>query len=413
MKSIEELLEERIVFLDGAMGTMIQRAGLADGDYAGERFADHPTDLKGNNDLLVLTKPDVILDIHRQYLKAGADIIETNTFNANSISQADYSTESLAYEMNVAAAKIAKQAASESSTADAPRFAAGALGPLNRTLSLSPDVNDPGFRAITFDQAREAYAEQTRGLLEGGVDLLLVETIFDTLNAKSALVAIEEVFAEKGVRVPVIISVTITDRSGRTLSGQTVEAFWYSIEHAQPLAVGINCALGATEMRPFLQELSDVSSRPVSCYPNAGLPNAMGEYDQDPSTMAGLVGEFAEAGLVNLLGGCCGTTPDHIAAIAKAAREHSTRKPRPFSTKSRYSGLEPLVLTETSGFQMIGERTNVTGSRKFMRLIKEQKLDEAVSVALQQVRSGANVIDVNMDEGMLDSRGDDGEVPRT
>ncbi len=403
MKTIEELLDERIVFLDGAMGTMIQRAGLKDGDYAGERFKAHPHDLKGNNDLLVLTRPDVILDIHRQYLKAGSDIIETNTFNANAISQADYSTESLAYEMNVAAAKLAKQAAAEASTNDSPRFAAGALGPLNRTLSLSPDVNDPGFRAITFAQARDAYAEQTRGLLEGGVDLLLVETIFDTLNAKSALVAIEEVFAERNERVPVIISVTITDRSGRTLSGQTVEAFWYSIEHVNPLAVGINCALGAEEMRPFLQELSDVSSRPVSCYPNAGLPNAMGEYDQDPSTMAGLVGEFAESGLVNLLGGCCGTTPDHIGAIAKSALAHQPRKSIPVSTQSRYSGLEPLVLTEQSGFQMIGERTNVTGSRKFMRLIKEKKLDEAVSVALQQVRSGANIIDVNMDEGLLDS----------
>ena len=402
-RSIEELLEERIVFLDGAMGTMIQRANLADADYAGERFAEHPHDLKGNNDLLVLTKPEVILDIHRQYLKAGADIIETNTFNANAISQTDYSLESLAYELNVAAAKIAKQAAAEASTADAPRFVAGALGPLNRTLSLSPDVNDPGFRAITFTQARDAYAEQTRGLLEGGVDLLLVETIFDTLNAKSALVAIEEVFAERGQRVPVIISVTITDRSGRTLSGQTVEAFWYSIEHVKPLAVGINCALGAEEMRPFLQELSDVSSRPVSCYPNAGLPNAMGEYDQDAATMARLVGEFAESGLVNLLGGCCGTTPDHIGAIASAAKAHTPRKPKPRSSNTRYAGLEPLVLTESSGFQMIGERTNVTGSRKFMRLIKEKQLDDAVSVALQQVRSGANIIDVNMDEGMLDS----------
>ncbi|MEM9067755.1 MAG: methionine synthase [Myxococcota bacterium] len=400
---LQALLQQRILILDGAMGTMIQRAKLSEADYRGERFADHPSDLKGNNDLLVLTKPDLILDIHRQYLDAGADIIETNTFNANAISMLDYDQVELAYEMNVAAAKLAKQAAVAASTTERPRFAAGGLGPTNKTLSLSPDVNDPGFRAVTFDEVRAAYAEQTRGLLDGGVDLLLVETIFDTLNAKAALVAIEDVFAERGERVPLMISVTITDRSGRTLSGQTVEAFWYSIEHSQPLTVGINCALGAAEMRPFLQELSDVASTFVHCYPNAGLPNAMGEYDQDAPTMAGLIKDFAEGGLVNVLGGCCGTTPEHIHAIAEGAGTQPPREPKATSKRSRYSGLEPLVLTDASGFQMIGERTNVTGSRKFMRLVKEKKLAEAVDVALQQVRSGANIIDVNMDEGLLDS----------
>ena len=402
-EQLRGLLERRILILDGAMGTMIQRAGLKEADFRGERFADHPSDLKGNNDLLVLTRPDVIAGIHRQYLEAGADIIETNTFNANAISMQDYDQVELAYEMNVAAARLAKEAAEAYATPERPRFVAGGLGPTNKTLSLSPDVNDPGFRAVSFDEVREAYAEQVAGLLDGGVDLLLVETIFDTLNAKAALVAIEEVFAAKKRRVPVMISVTITDRSGRTLSGQTVEAFWYAIEHAQPLTVGINCALGADEMRPFLRELSDVASTFVHCYPNAGLPNAMGEYDQDAPTMAGLIEDFARDGLVNMLGGCCGTTPEHIRAIARAAEGKTVREPRPRSRHSRFSGLEPLVITESSGFQMVGERTNVTGSRRFMRLVKENKLDEAIDVALQQVRGGANIIDVNMDEGMMDS----------
>ncbi len=402
-EQLRALLERRILILDGAMGTMIQRAGLQESDFRAERFADHPSDLKGNNDLLVLTRPDVIAGIHREYLEAGADIIETNTFNANAISMQDYDQVELAYEMNVAAARLAKDAAAEFSTPERPRFVAGGLGPTNKTLSLSPDVNDPGFRAVSFDEVREAYAEQAAGLLDGGVDLLLVETIFDTLNAKAAIVAIEEVFAAKKKRVPVMISVTITDRSGRTLSGQTVEAFWYAIEHAQPLTVGINCALGAEEMRPFLRELSDVASTFVHCYPNAGLPNAMGEYDQDAPTMASLIEDFARDGLVNVLGGCCGTTPAHIRAIAEAAEGKTVREPRSRSRYSRFSGLEPLVLTEDSGFQMIGERTNVTGSRRFMRLVKESKLDKAIDVALQQVRGGANIIDVNMDEGMMDS----------
>ena len=399
---ITSLFEERILVLDGAMGTMVQRAKPTEADYRGARFADHPSDLKGNNDLLVLTKPELVRDIHLQYLDAGADFIETNTFNANAISQEDYGLQALAYELNVEAAKLAKQAAVDRSTKDRPRFALGALGPLNRTLSLSPDVNDPGYRAVTFAQVRAAYAEQIRGLLEGGVDALLVETIFDTLNCKAALVAVEDVFTELGRRVPVLISVTITDRSGRTLSGQTVEAFWYSIEHAQPLTVGINCALGATEMRPFLEQLAKVASCRVSAYPNAGLPNAFGEYDQDPVTMAGFIKDFAESGFVNLVGGCCGTTPDHIGAIAEQMAGLKPPPTKARSPHSRFSGLEPLVLTEDSGFQMIGERTNVTGSRRFMRLVKEGKLDKAVDVALQQVRGGANIIDVNMDEGMLD-----------
>ncbi|MEZ4252998.1 MAG: homocysteine S-methyltransferase family protein, partial [Polyangiales bacterium] len=342
---IEALLRERILVLDGAMGTMVQRFKLEEADYRGERFADHPHDLKGNNDLLVLTKPEVIRSIHEQYLRAGADLVETDTFNATSISQADYHLEHLAYELNVAAAKVAREACEAVATPDRPRFVAGAIGPLNKTLSLSPKVEDPGYRALTFDEAKDAYAEQVRGLLDGGVDCLLVETIFDTLNAKAAIVAIEEVYEARGVRLPILISVTITDRSGRTLSGQTVEAFWYSIEHAKPLTVGINCALGAAEMRPFLQELSEVASTYVSAYPNAGLPNAFGEYDQDAATMASLVKEFAEAGLVNLVGGCCGTTPDHVKAVAEAVAGVAPRKVKPRSPFSRYSGLEPLVIT--------------------------------------------------------------------
>ncbi len=401
--TLEALFAERILLLDGAMGTMVQRAKPTEADYRGTRFADHPSDLKGNNDLLVITKPDLIEQIHLEYLDAGSDLIETNTFNANAISQADYALESIAYEMNVEAAKVARRAADQRSTKERPRFVLGAVGPTNRTLSLSPDVNDPGFRAVTFAEVRAAYAEQVRGLIDGGSDALLVETIFDTLNSKAALVAIEDVFEERGERLPVLISVTITDRSGRTLSGQTVEAFWYSVEHAKPLTVGINCALGASEMRPFLKELTDVASCRVSAYPNAGLPNAFGEYDQDPETMASLVREFAESGFVNLVGGCCGTTPAHIAALAKGMEGMSPRPTKKRSTHSRFSGLEPLVLTKDSGFQMVGERTNVTGSRKFKRLIKEDRLPDAVHVALDQVRGGANIIDINMDEGMLDS----------
>jgi 5-methyltetrahydrofolate--homocysteine methyltransferase len=399
---LQALLDQRIVFFDGAMGTMIQRASLGEEDFRGERFADHPGSLQGNNDLLVLTRPDVIRGIHEAYLDAGADIIETNTFNANAFSQADYELQSVVYELNVAAARLAKEATA--SRSDRPVFVAGAIGPLNKTLSLSPDVNDPGYRALTFDQAREAYAEQVRGLIDGGSDLLLVETIFDTLNAKAALCAIEDVFAENNERLPIVLSVTIVDKSGRTLSGQTVEAFYTSIEHSRPLAVGINCSLGAAEMRPFLKELAGIADCYVHCYPNAGLPNAFGGYDQTPEEMAELLRGFAADGMVNLIGGCCGTTPDHIRAVADAVADVAPR-PRREETSHlpRFSGLEPLIIRPETNFIMVGERTNVTGSAKFRRLITEGDYPEAVSVALQQVRNGANIIDVNMDEGMLDS----------
>jgi 5-methyltetrahydrofolate--homocysteine methyltransferase len=401
-QQLKELIEQRIVFFDGAMGTMIQRAGLEEADFRGDRFRDHPGSLQGNNDLLVLTRPDVIRGIHEAYLDAGADIIETNTFNANAFSQADYDLQEVVYDLNVAAARLAKEATA--SRAHRPCFVAGAIGPLNKTLSLSPDVSDPGFRALTFDEAREAYAEQVRGLIDGGSDLLLVETIFDTLNAKASLCAIDDVFAEKGVRLPIVISVTIVDKSGRTLSGQTVEAFYVSIEHARPLAVGINCSLGAQEMRPFLKELAGIADCYVHCYPNAGLPNAFGGYDQTPEEMAGLLREFALDGMINIIGGCCGTTPDHIQAIAEAVGDVAPRpKPERQAHYPRFSGLEPLVIRPETNFIMVGERTNVTGSAKFRKLITEGDYPEAVSVAFQQVRNGANIIDVNMDEGMLDS----------
>ncbi len=404
--ALEDLLARRILVLDGAMGTMIQRHQLGEADFRGERFAGHDHDLQGDNDILVLTRPDVIRGIHDAYLEAGSDIVETNTFNANRISQADYRLESAVYDLNVAAARIAREACAAwtAKTPDRPRFTAGALGPTNRTLSISPDVNDATFRAVTFDQVRDAYAEQVRGLIDGGVDLLLVETIFDTLNAKAALVAIAEVFEEKRVRLPLMISVTITDRSGRTLSGQTVEAFYTSVAHAKPLSVGLNCALGAREMRPFLEELAQVARSYVSCYPNAGLPNAFGGYDEQPETTAQLVREFADAGFVNVVGGCCGTTPDHIRAIAEAVRT-ATPRPRPTGSEPfmHLSGLEPLTIRPDSNFIMIGERTNVTGSAKFAKLIKDNDYQTALDVALDQVRNGANVIDVNMDEGMLDS----------
>ena len=401
-QQLKELIEQRILFFDGAMGTMIQQAGLAEEDFRGDRFRDHPSSLQGNNDLLVLTRPDVIRGIHEQYLDAGADIIGTNTFNANAFSQADYDLEHVVYDLNVAAARVAREATK--SHADRPCFVAGAIGPLNKTLSLGPDVDDPGFRALTFDEARDAYAEQVRGLIDGGVDLLLVETIFDTLNAKAALCAIDDVSAEKGVRLPIVISVTIVDKSGRTLSGQTVEAFYISIEHAQPLAVGINCSLGAQEMRPFLKELAGIADCYLHCYPNAGLPNAFGGYDQTPQEMAKLLSGFAADGMINVIGGCCGTTPDHIRAIVDAVRDLPPRpKPERDVHYPRFSGLEPLVVRPETNFLMVGERTNVTGSAKFRNLITGGDYPEAVSVALQQVRSGANIIDINMDEGMLDS----------
>ena len=401
---LRALLAERILVLDGGMGTMVQRHGLVEADYRGVRFRDHGHDLKGDNDVLVLTRPDVVRGIHEAYLDAGADVIETNTFNATAIAQADYALEPVVYELNVAAARLAREAAGACTarTPERPRFVAGAVGPTNRTLSISPDVNDPAFRAVTFEQVRVAYAEQVRGLLDGGVDLLLVETIFDTLNAKAALVAIEEVFEARGARVPVMISVTITDRSGRTLSGQTVDAFHTSIAHAKPLTVGINCALGAREMRPYLAELAALSPFFVTCYPNAGLPNAFGAYDETPEQTAALLREFAEAGLLNVVGGCCGTTPDHIRAIAAAVRGLPPRRPPAPDGLARFSGLETLTIRPETTFLLIGERTNVTGSAKFANLVKANDWQGALAVALEQVRGGANLLDVNMDEGMLD-----------
>jgi 5-methyltetrahydrofolate--homocysteine methyltransferase len=405
--TLRKLISERILILDGAMGTMIQRRKLSEADYRGTRFQGHSHDLKGDNDLLVLTRPDVIREIHDEYLAAGADIIETNTFNGTSIAQSDYHLESVVYELNVAAAQLAKQATSAWTARDPsrPRFVAGAIGPTNRTLSMSPRVNDPAYRAVTFDQMRTSYAEQVRGLIDGGSDLLLAETVFDTLNLKACLVAIEEVFAEKGVRLPVMLSVTIIDQSGRTMSGQTIDAFWTSVAHAKPFSVGINCGLGATQMRPFLADLAKSSDAIISCYPNAGLPNAFGEYDEQPEVTGGLLREFATSGLANILGGCCGTTPDHIRAIARAAADLTpARHPAPAAEPlAHFSGLETLTIRPDSNFLMIGERTNVTGSARFAELIKKGDFQAALEVALDQVRGGANILDVNMDEGMLDS----------
>ncbi len=408
--TLHRLLSERILVLDGAMGTMVQRRQLSEADFRGERFKHHPRDLKGNNDVLVLTRPDVIADIHAEYLAAGADIIETNTFSGTSISQGDYGLEALAYERNLEAAKLAKRVAGEwtAKTPDQPRFVAGSIGPTTKTLSISPDVNNPAFRAVTFDDMRDAFKDQARGLIDGGSDLLLVETQIDTLNAKAALVAIDEVFEEQGVRLPLMISATLTDRSGRTLSGQTLDAFYLSVEHARPFSVGLNCALGAREMRPYLADLARAVDGYVSCYPNAGLPNAFGQYDETPDETASLVGEFAQSGFVNIIGGCCGTTPDHIRQIARAVtglppRAAGSRLPAPGSRLTQLSGLEPLTIRPDSNFQMIGERTNVTGSKKFERLVKARNWAEAATVAIDQVRGGANIIDVNMDEGMLDS----------
>jgi 5-methyltetrahydrofolate--homocysteine methyltransferase len=406
MKDIRSELKKRVLVIDGAMGTMIQRHKLEETDYRGTRFAQWPHDLKGNNDLLVLTQPQIILDIHRAYLDAGADIIETNTFNAQRISLADYQMEALAYEMNFEAAKLAKQAADEyTAQTGRARFVAGAMGPTNRTASLSPDVNDPGFRAVNFDELVAAYSEQINGLLDGGSDLLLVETIFDTLNAKAALFAIDSIAEQRGIRIPVMVSGTITDASGRTLSGQTTEAFLNSVAHIDLLSVGLNCALGAAQMRPYIEELAQKSPFYVSCYPNAGLPNQFGEYDETPEQMGVQVNDFLQNGFLNIVGGCCGTTPDHIRKIAEYAAQTKPR-PMPMLPKHmRLSGLEPVTLRPESNFMNVGERTNVTGSRKFARLITEQKYDEALAIARDQVEGGAQVIDVNMDEGMLDSEG--------
>ncbi len=400
-----ELLKTQMLMIDGAMGTMIQKHKLEEADFRGDRLADHPSDLKGNNDLLVITKPDLIEDIHVEFLEAGADIIETNTFSSTTISQADYALESLVRELNLEATKVARNAVNRVLAKDPSRtlFVAGSIGPTNRTASLSPDVNDPGFRAVTFDGLVEAYSEQTEALIDGGVDVLLVETIFDTLNAKAALFAIEAVFEKTGQRLPVMISVTITDKSGRTLSGQTPSAFWYSIEHANPISVGINCALGAEDMRPYLEELAEVAPCYISIYANAGLPNAFGGYDDTPEDMAKIYGDFAEHELANIWGGCCGTTPDHIRAMAAAVKKHPPRIPPAHDIHPHYSGLEPLRVTPEMNFVMVGERSNITGSPKFARLIREGDLEAALQIARQQVESGANIIDINMDEGLIDS----------
>ena len=396
-------LTERVLVLDGAMGTMIQREGLSEEDFRGARFADWPSDLRGNNDLLSLTNPGVIEGIHRAYLEAGADLVETNTFNAQRISLADYDMADLAYEINLEAARLARSACDAvAAETGRPRWVMGALGPTTRTASISPDVNDPGARNVSFDQLVEAYVEQARGLVDGGSDALIVETIFDTLNAKAAIFALETLFDELGRRWPVVISGTITDASGRTLSGQVTEAFWNSVKHARPLVVGLNCALGADELRPYIAELSRIADCFVSAYPNAGLPNAFGEYDETPDQMASVVGEFATSGLVNILGGCCGTTPEHIGAIAAVAAQGTTRVPAEVPGALRLSGLEPLTVVEDSLFVNVGERTNITGSARFRRLIKEEDYPAALSVARQQVEAGAQVIDINMDEGMID-----------
>jgi 5-methyltetrahydrofolate--homocysteine methyltransferase len=402
---LEALLSGRILLLDGAMGTMIQRARLAEEDYRGVRFRDWPRELRGHNDLLSLTQPRLVRDIHTQYLQAGADIIETNTFNSTAIALADYGMESLAHELNRAAAELAVEAAREweEKAAGKPRFVAGVLGPTNKTASLSPDVNDPGFRAVTFDTLVAAYGDAVAGLLEGGVDLLLVETIFDTLNAKAALFAIDQAFERRGGRLPVIISGTITDASGRTLSGQTAEAFYNSVRHARPLAIGLNCALGAKELRPYVEELARLAECFTSCHPNAGLPNAFGEYEDTPESMARQLGEWARTGWINIAGGCCGTTPEHIATIGEALKGVAPRKPATRPTALRLAGMEPFNVDEQSLFVNVGERTNVTGSRAFARLILAGDYAGALSVARQQVENGAQVIDVNMDEAMLDS----------
>lgn len=404
--SIKHLLQDRILVLDGAMGTMIQRYKLDEADFRGDRFADHVKDVKGNNDMLSITRPDIIQAIHEAYLDVGSDIIETNTFSANAISMADYDMQAYSYELNVASATIAAAAAAKYTAQDPskPRYVAGAIGPTNRTASLSPDVNNPGYRAVTFDDLRLAYSTQIEGLIDGGVDILLIETVFDTLNCKAALFAADEVMEAKGIQLPIMVSGTITDASGRTLSGQTVEAFWISVSHMDLLSIGLNCALGATEMRQYVRDLSNVASCYVSAYPNAGLPNEMGEYDQGPDEMAGYIRDYVDGGFVNIIGGCCGTTPEHIAAMVAGVAGMAPRAIPQLEPITAYAGLEPLWVREDLNFINIGERTNVTGSRKFARLIKENKYEEALTVALHQVQGGAQIIDINMDEGLLDSQ---------
>ncbi|MCE8024716.1 methionine synthase [Billgrantia aerodenitrificans] len=403
--TLTERLGERILMLDGGMGTMIQNAKLEEADFRGERFGDWPSELKGNNDLLALTCPDLVTRLHRAYLEAGADIIETNTFNSTRFSQADYGMEALVPEINRESARLAREACDAvAAETGVPRYVAGVLGPTSRTASLSPDVNDPAKRNVTFDQLRDNYYEAAEALIEGGADLILIETIFDTLNAKAAIFALEALFDDRGERLPVMISGTITDASGRTLSGQTTEAFWNSVRHAQPLSIGLNCALGAEELRPYLEELSTKADTFVSAHPNAGLPNEFGEYDQTPEEMAAIVAEFASSGLVNIIGGCCGSTPEHIAAIHAAIQGMAPRKVPERPRACRLAGLEPFNIEKGSLFVNVGERTNVTGSARFKRLIVEEDYTTALEVALDQVENGAQIIDINMDEGMLESQ---------
>ena len=402
--NIYDILEKRILILDGAMGTMIQRYSLEEEDFRGERFLHHAHDLKGNNDLLSIVRPDIIEAIHKAYLEAGADIIETNTFSGTWIAQADYKLEDLAYEINFESARVARKAADDYTrmNPDKPRFVAGAIGPTNRTASISPDVNNPGYRAITFDQLVDAYSTQTKGLIDGGSDIILIETVFDTLNCKAAIFAVERIMEEKNVQLPIMVSGTITDASGRTLSGQTSEAFYISVSHANLLSVGLNCALGAKDMRPHIEALSDIATCFVSAYPNAGLPNEFGQYDETPNEMGTQVEDFCKSGFINILGGCCGTTPDHIKVMAEIAAKYQPRIRKESKNNLQLSGLEPVIVTAASNFMNIGERTNVTGSAKFLKLIKEDKYEDALAVAREQVEGGAQVIDINMDEGMLD-----------
>jgi 5-methyltetrahydrofolate--homocysteine methyltransferase len=404
VRRLRELVEERILLIDGAMGTMIQRHKLDEAGYRGARFADYGRDVRGNNDLLALTRPEIVAEIHRAYFEAGADIVETNTFNSTTIAQADYGMEALVPELNYRAARLAREVADEvAMRTGSPRFVAGALGPTNRTASLSPDVNDPGMRNVDFDQLVVAYAEATHALVQGGADLILIETVFDTLNAKAALFAVRQVLDELALDLPVMVSGTITDASGRTLSGQTTEAFWNSVRHGELFAIGLNCALGANDMRPYVAELGRISDRYVCAYPNAGLPNAFGEYDETPAETAAILAEFARSGLLNIVGGCCGTTPDHIRLIAEAVRGVKPRARQPIEVKCRLSGLEPLNISADTLFVNVGERTNVTGSAKFRKLIEAGDYATALDIARQQVVAGAQIIDVNMDEGMLDS----------
>ncbi|MCG6937070.1 MAG: methionine synthase [Gammaproteobacteria bacterium] len=401
---LHEALKQRILLLDGAMGTMIQRHKLDEAAYRGERFADWPSDLKGNNDLLAITQPNIIQGIHEQYLQAGADIIETNTFNATRVAMADYGMQDITYEINVAAARLARKVADKFTTEDKPRYVAGILGPTNRTCSISPDVNDPGFRNITFTELAQAYVESTRALIEGGVDILLIETIFDTLNAKAAIFAIKQVFAEDDIELPIMISGTITDQSGRTLTGQLTEAFYNSLRHAEPISMGLNCALGPRDLRQYVEEMSRISEVYVSAHPNAGLPNEMGGYDLGAEDMAKDIAEWADSGFLNIVGGCCGTTPDHIRAFARVVADKKPRALPELPVECRLSGLEPCNIGKDSLFVNVGERNNVTGSALFKRLIIDEKYEEALSVAAHQVENGAQIIDINMDEAMLDSK---------